>query len=84
MLVCMNSGPGQVQTVLDGVQNALREYNSSRGDRPAIFVSTGSAEFDQSDVFRFFHEMDMKMYEEKRAFYLGRKLHETSNDITAE
>lgn len=84
VILLENSSPDQVQTVLDNVRKALQAYNSSRGNRPAIFVSTGSAEFDQLDIFHFFHEMDMKMYEEKRAFYLGREIYEASNDITAE
>lgn len=84
VILMEDSSPAQVQAVLDRVCQVLQDYNSSRGNRPPIFVSTGSAEFDQMDVFRFFHEMDMKMYEEKRAFYLRREIHETSNDITAE
>ena len=30
------------------------------------------------DAFRFFQEMDIRMYEEKREFYLRREMHEMS------
>ena len=35
-----------------------------------ISLSAGIAEFDKIGIYEFFREMDRKMYEEKKAYYL--------------
>ena len=72
--------PERIQTVLDNIQRGLREYNASRGTLPQISFSMGTAKFDQTDIFRFFQEMDKRMYEDKRAFYLRRETMEQSTE----
>ena len=47
----------------------LAKYNASGKAPCRISLSMGVAEFDLVDVDRFFHDMDQKMYEDKRAFY---------------
>ena len=70
----------QVQKIMDNIQWNLRSYNASRGTLPAISFSMGTAKFDQMNIFRFFQDMDMRMYEEKREFYLRKEMHEVSSN----
>lgn len=70
----------QVQDTLDSIQRNLKIYNATRGTLPSISFSIGTAEFDHTSVFHFFQEMDERMYEDKRNFYLRREIHEVSAD----
>ena len=78
VILLEKAGPEQVQETLDSIQRNLQKYNANRGTLPPISFSVGTAEFDRSNVFHFFEEMDVRMYEDKRAFYLRREMHEMS------
>lgn len=65
--------PEQVQKMLDSFRQALECYSKSRDDLPPVSFSIGTAEFDHTCVFQFIREMDMRMYDEKRSFYLSRE-----------
>ena len=70
----------QVQDTLDSIQRNLNIYNATRGALPRISFSVGTAEFDHISVFHFFEEMDARMYEDKRSFYLRREMCKMSSD----
>lgn len=78
VILLENAEADQVQKTLDSINRNLQAYNASCGTLPQISFSMGTAEFDQMDAFRFFQEMDIRMYEEKREFYLRREMHEMS------
>lgn len=79
VLLLPDATPEQIQLVQDDIQRELQQYNASQGEQFSLSFSVGVAEFDQEDMFRFFQEMDMKMYAEKRAFYLRREISEVSS-----
>lgn len=57
------------QRLRSEVYSWLERLNAS-GELPCrISLSMGMAEFDMADVDKFIHDMDQKMYEDKRAFY---------------
>lgn len=70
-----NAQPEQVQTLMENFRQGLGHYSQSRSDLPPVSFSIGTAEFDYTCVFQFLREMDMRMYDEKRSFYLGRESH---------
>lgn len=70
----------EVQTVLDNIQRELEAYNDSNSGLPPFSFAIGTAEFDQQGISRFFHKMDMEMYEKKRDFYLQK---ETPSEISS-
>ena len=57
------------QRLRSEIYSWLERLNAS-GELPCrISLSMGMAEFDMADVDKFIHDMDQKMYEDKRAFY---------------
>lgn len=80
VILLLDAGPQQLRAIQDSILREVQRYNASLNHQISLSLSIGTAEFDQKDVFRFFQEMDMKMYTEKRAFYLRREISEASAD----
>lgn len=71
-----NARESDGQTFRQQVNRKLDTYNASGAVPCRISLSMGAAEFDSTmDTDHFFHVMDLKMYEDKRAFY-----QQTGND----
>ena len=79
VILLPDARPEQLQLVQNNIQKELQQYNASQNEQFSLSLSVGIAEFDREDIFRFFQEMDMKMYAEKRAFYLRREISEVSS-----
>ena len=73
--------PDAVQATIDTIRQALQAYNLSRAPLPPVSFSMGIAKFDHTDMFQFFHDMDMRMYEQKHAFYLYKESPQTPSAI---
>lgn len=82
VILLETSHPEQVQTVLNNIKQALDSYNATRGSLPPLSFSMGTAEFEEQDIYRFFQNMDSRMYDEKRTFYMHREIHETASNDT--
>ena len=78
VILAEDSSPQQVQDIQDGILRRLQSYNASGTVHLPISLSIGAAEFDHENVYEFFQDMDLKMYKEKRAFYLSREIDEVS------
>lgn len=59
-----------VQKIRENIAAELEAYNGLHKLPLAISLSAGIAEFDKIGIYEFFREMDRKMYEEKKAYYL--------------
>ena len=61
----------QTQQLIESFQQAVEAFNRSAALPYALSVSTGYAIFETSgfDSDRFLHQMDMRMYEAKAAYY---------------
>ena len=70
VILLENATAERVQCINDGIQEALRVYNASGSAPLPVTLSAGTAEFDHTDIFSFFQEMDRRMYDEKRTFYI--------------
>lgn len=70
VILLENATAERVQRINDGIQEALRAYNASGSAPLPVTLSAGTAEFDHTDMFSFFQEMDRRMYDEKRTFYI--------------
>lgn len=70
VILLENATAERVQRINDGIQEALRAYNASGSAPLPVTLSAGTAEFDHTDMFSFFQEMDRRMYDEKRTSYI--------------
>lgn len=77
IILLENDQPDEAQAIVNNIHRELHIYNSARRGKPPVSLAMGAAEFYPEDLFQSFHNMDMRMYEEKRAFYLRVELHET-------
>ena len=59
-----------VQKIRENIAAELEAYNGLHKLPLVISLSAGIAEFDKIGIYEFFREMDRKMYEEKKAYYL--------------
>ena len=66
-----NATPEDVQHILNNIQQQLENYSTTDSAPLQLSLSSGTAVFNQMDIFQFFQEMDRKMYEQKRTFDLA-------------
>lgn len=70
-----------IQCIREQISAGLRRYNASHPSLPPVSISGGVAVSCKGDMLRFFHEMDMKMYDEKRTFYAQEYPDETAASV---
>ena len=71
VILLEDAGPEQIQAIRESIRREVEDYNRTAGEkRFPLSLSVGAAALACGDVSGFFREMDRKMYEEKRAFYL--------------
>ena len=64
-----NARPEQVQKFRDKLVRRMEAWNRSGGLSSPISLAAGVAQFDAENFERFFREMDLNMYKEKREYY---------------
>ena len=78
MILLPSLQPGEIQCIKDRIGRELDQYNISGKTPIPVSLSAGISELRESDLFRFFQDMDRAMYREKKAFYLN-----TSEEVSS-
>lgn len=76
IILVEGEGSEAIDHIRQKVHQELESYNASHPDQPPISVSSGTAVCSQDNLTQFFHELDSRMYDEKRAFYEGEAIKE--------
>lgn len=66
IILVEGDSPDTIRDIREKIRRGLQSYNEAHASMPPVSVSGGVAVHSRSDMVQFLHEMDMRMYAEKR------------------